>query len=181
MYLGGGYPELFAENLEANTTMRRQIKLLGESGMPIYAECGGFMYLCRHLVTREGQSHVMAGVFPFETHMQGRLSALGYREIRLLADTPIGPAGTIARGHEFHYSKFVFDRESNEVTAVYGSTDRSGTDRGCPGWLAPAAEMVKARKQNSARMHLEAIIGSMAEAYRAGEKVVRLHSGDPSL
>ncbi|MFO7840278.1 MAG: cobyrinate a,c-diamide synthase, partial [Desulfosalsimonadaceae bacterium] len=105
LYLGGGYPELFAGQLEANASIRQSIKALAESGMPVYAECGGFMYLCRKLLTRDGTACQMAGVFPFETRMQDRLSALGYREIRLLTDTPLGPAGMIARGHEFHYSK----------------------------------------------------------------------------
>jgi len=143
LYLGGGYPELFSRELEENTAMRRSIKTLAESGMPVYAECGGVMYLCRKLLTRDGTACQMAGVFPFETRMQDRLSALGYREIRLLTDTPLGPAAMIARGHEFHYSKFViheppFDRsdeKTDEIKAVYGSTDRSGADRGCPGWL----------------------------------------------
>lgn len=139
LYLGGGYPELFAGQLEANASIRRSIKALADAGMPVYAECGGFMYLCRKLLARDGTACRMAGVFPFETRMQERLSALGYREIRLLTDTPLGPAGMIARGHEFHYSKFVTNDPAHEgtdgITAVYGSTDRSGADHGCPGWL----------------------------------------------
>lgn len=103
--------------------------------MPIYAECGGFMYLCRRLVTSKERSHAMAGIFPFETRMQERLSALGCREVRLLADTPLGPAGMTARGHEFHYSKFVVGKAADEVKEVYGSTERTGAGQGCSGWL----------------------------------------------
>src|SRR6056297_676050 len=74
LYLGGGYPELFAGQLQANASMRRSIKALADAGMPVYAECGGFMYLCRKLLTRDGSACQMAGVFPFETRMQERLS-----------------------------------------------------------------------------------------------------------
>ncbi len=135
LYLGGGYPELFADQLSENVSMRETIRDLCDSGMPVYGECGGFMYLCRYLITKEGASHEMAGVFSFETRMQPRLASLGYREIRLLSDTPIGPAGTIARGHEFHYSKWASAGESSDAAPVYGATDKSGADRGCPGWL----------------------------------------------
>lgn len=135
LYLGGGYPELFAAALSENVSMRRSVYNLCTSGMPIYAECGGFMYLCRKLVTADSRPYDMAGVFAFDVCMQQRLAALGYREIEFIRDTALGPAGTIVRGHEFHYSHLVETDAPADVLPVYGATDKSGADRGCPGWV----------------------------------------------
>jgi cobyrinic acid a,c-diamide synthase len=73
--------------------------------LPVYAECGGLMYLSREIRDLEGQGHAMAGVFPFRVRMLPRFKALGYREVTLTADGLLGPAGTRVRGHEFHYSE----------------------------------------------------------------------------
>ncbi len=135
IYLGGGYPELFAEVLAGNTSMKENIRRLCESGMPVYAECGGFMYLCDHLVTTGGQKHEMAGVFPFETRMQSKLVSLGYREITFAGDTPVAPAGAKARGHEYHYSNLAEGSTPPQVKQVYETTDKDSKDRKCPGWL----------------------------------------------
>jgi cobyrinic acid a,c-diamide synthase len=123
IYFGGGYPELHAADLAANTILRRAVKAASRSGMPIYGECGGFMYLCAELVDGNGSAHPMAGCFPFRSRMLGRLKSLGYREIRLARETLLGPAGTCLRGHEFHYSE-------TEIEAgwqgVYQVSDRRG-------------------------------------------------------
>jgi cobyrinic acid a,c-diamide synthase len=105
LYLGGGYPELHAEALAANTTMREAIAAFARSGRPIYAECGGLMYLTRAIRTRDGRAHPMVGLIPCEAVMADRLEAIGYVEVTLEADTPIGPAGTRFRGHQFRYSR----------------------------------------------------------------------------
>lgn len=105
LYLGGGYPELFAAELAANSSMRRAIRSWAEAGRPIYAECGGFMYLCQGIVADAGVSHEMVGIFPVTARMRRSRAALGYRQIRLACDTLLGPAGTVLRGHEFHYSE----------------------------------------------------------------------------
>jgi len=99
LYLPGGYPELHAGRLAANAGLLAQIRDLALAGLPVYAECGGLMLLCREI---DGQ--VMAGVFPAQARMLPRRQALGYREVTLRQDGPLGPAGTLARGHEFHYS-----------------------------------------------------------------------------
>jgi cobyrinic acid a,c-diamide synthase len=104
IYLGGGYPELSAEALSANTGLRKQILELSLDGMPIYGECGGFMFLCREMVDATGKVFPMTGCFPFRTLMHSRLRSLGYREIMLSRPALIGNAGIRARGHEFHYS-----------------------------------------------------------------------------
>ena len=80
LYFGGGYPELHAATLAQNEALRRAVRAVSQAGMPIYAECGGFMYLCRELVDTEGASHPMTGCFPFRSRMMGRLKALGYMD-----------------------------------------------------------------------------------------------------
>jgi cobyrinic acid a,c-diamide synthase len=94
LYLGGGYPELHAQTLSNNAAMRAAI---ADFDAPVYAECGGFMYLTRAIVDLDGRSWPMAGVFPTVARMQPRLAKLGYVEVEL-------PSGKRARGHEFRHS-----------------------------------------------------------------------------
>lgn len=124
LYLGGGYPELFARQLSANQAMLRAIRERALAGLPIYAECGGLMYLCREISDLEGQKHTMAGVFPFSVRMLPRLQALGYREVTLTSDGLLGRAGTQARGHEFHYSEII--SEPADLPRLYQLTARRG-------------------------------------------------------
>jgi len=126
LYFGGGYPELFADRLAENRMLRLRIRESSAAGMPIYGECGGFMYLGREIHDIEGRSHSMTGCFPFVTRMYDRLRSLGYREITLAADTLLGPAGTILRGHEFHYSDLESFPESDSLQTVYVLSDRIG-------------------------------------------------------
>ena len=104
LYLGGGYPELHARQLSGNTTMLAAIRAFAVSGRPVLAECGGFMALTRSIIDLEGQSHPMAGVFPFVARMQARLRSLGYRRPTQTRGTMLGHASTVLHGHEFHYS-----------------------------------------------------------------------------
>ncbi len=124
LYLGGGYPELFARPLSDNRRMREWVNARSREGLPVYAECGGFMYLCDEIHDLSGDRHAMAGVFPYATRMLPKLKALGYREIRLTADTLLGPPGTTVRGHEFHYSERIGSAEG--VETVYAVADRKG-------------------------------------------------------
>jgi cobyrinic acid a,c-diamide synthase len=104
LYLGGGYPELHAGRLAENGAMRKAVRRFAEAGRPVYAECGGLMYLAETLEDAEGIAHPMAGVLPAAVRMRPRRMALGYTQVAFTRETPIGPAGAIARGHEFHYS-----------------------------------------------------------------------------
>jgi cobyrinic acid a,c-diamide synthase len=124
IYLGGGYPELFAGQLAANGSMRRHIREQSAAGMPMYAECGGFMFLCSELQDHQGRRFPMAGCFPFKTRMLPRLKALGYREVRLTRESIIGARGDVIRGHEFHYSETL--EASSTVEAVYQIASRNG-------------------------------------------------------
>ena len=112
LYLGGGYPELYAGALEGSPT-RHEIKKAAGDGMPIYGECGGLMYLCESVVSKDGDSeNKMAGVLPASTTMTGRLQALGYVEGDVVADNPVVARGSAIRGHEFHYSKMDCARDA---------------------------------------------------------------------
>lgn len=104
LYFGGGYPELHAVALAANVGLRTAVRDFGESGRPIYAECGGLMYLAVALEDLQGEVCPMVGLLPATVRMRPRRMTLGYTEVQFAADTPVGPAGAIARGHEFHYS-----------------------------------------------------------------------------
>jgi cobyrinic acid a,c-diamide synthase len=104
LYLGGGFPETQAEALAANTAVRDRVRTLAETGLPIYAECGGFMYLCQALEL-DGASYPMAGVFPLATHLCARPQGLGYSRATVDRPNPFHPVGTVLSGHEFHYSK----------------------------------------------------------------------------
>ncbi len=109
IYLGGGYPELYGKQLAANQTLRRQIQEAAEKGLPIYAECGGLMYLTRAIRDPEGCAYEMVGLFPTEARMLKKRKALGYVEVRLTRDCLLGERGMILRGHEYHYSELSHD------------------------------------------------------------------------
>jgi len=112
LYLGGGYPELYAEALERSKT-RSEIKKAAENGMPIYGECGGLMYLCESVVSKDGDSeNKMAGILPASTTMTGRLQALGYVEGDVVGENSVVERGRVIRGHEFHYSKMDCARDA---------------------------------------------------------------------
>jgi cobyrinic acid a,c-diamide synthase len=104
LYLGGGYPELFAAELAANQALLEQIKELIARGKPVYAECGGLIYLARSLRVGE-RSFPMLGVLDLEVELGARLAALGYIEVSAAADNILLAQGETARGHEFHYTR----------------------------------------------------------------------------
>jgi cobyrinic acid a,c-diamide synthase len=105
IYIGGGYPEAHAAELEANAAMRAEISAFAAQGGVIYAECGGLMYLCSQLRTLEGRDYSMCGVVPVRTEMCDRLQALGYVEAQTCRPSILGDAGVRFRGHQFRYSR----------------------------------------------------------------------------
>jgi len=109
IYLGGGYPELYAKELEASRT-REQIKKAADNGIPIYGECGALLFLSETLET--DRSYRMAGILGARSRMTDKLQALGYTEAQVVSDTPLSKKGTIIRGHEFHYSITECDRDA---------------------------------------------------------------------
>ena len=108
LLLPGGYPELYAEALSENTSMRSAVAAAIAGGMPCLAECGGFLYLHRELEDMEGASYPMAGVLDARAYRTPRLGRFGYITLTANADTAFLGAGESVRGHEFHY----FESES---------------------------------------------------------------------
>ncbi len=103
IYLPGGYPEIHAEKLASNAGMIRSLKAAVNSGLAVYAECGGFVYLTRGIDPGEGRPFSgLVDIFPVTARMLARKKALGYRQIGLMPKTF---NGTLLRGHEFHYSE----------------------------------------------------------------------------
>ncbi len=107
IYIGGGYPEIFAPELEANHSMRESVAKFHQDGRPIYAECGGLMYLTRGI-----NQHEMCGVFPYSSQMTKKPQALSYTISDVIEDNIILKKGETYRGHEFHYSKVTIEGKS---------------------------------------------------------------------
>ena len=123
IYLGGGYPEMYAERLEANSALMNEIKGFADNGLPIYAECGGLMALGQNIIDLEGKSHKMAGVFPWTSKMLSHRKSLGYREVKILNGCPFLERGEVIRGHEFHYSEII---PGSETKRSYMFLDNKG-------------------------------------------------------
>ena len=113
LYLGGGYPEEYAEALADNQEMQEAIRQFAKRGLPVYAECGGLMYLSQGIRTFDGKEYSMVGLLPKWSRMLGRLKSLGYVEVTLTADSLWGIRGESIRGHEFHYSELMGDPLEN--------------------------------------------------------------------
>ncbi|WP_254063899.1 cobyrinate a,c-diamide synthase [Granulicella sp. S190] len=134
LYLGGGYPELHAERLSSNRQMLEDVRAFTLSGRPVYAECGGMIYLSESLSTVDGVSYPMAGVLPLSMKMTGRLVQFGYVTVEFTEDCLLGQKGTAVRGHSFHYSCIV---TRGEVATNYrvqysmsGKEEREGFGQG---------------------------------------------------
>ncbi len=126
LYLPGGYPELFLDQLAQNGELVGQLCAAAEAGLPIYAECGGLLLLCEGL---NGQP--LCGIFPAQARLLVKRKALGYREVCFSEETPLGPAGTVARGHEFHYSELEMPES---ITRSYRLSRKGGVDLGWEGF-----------------------------------------------
>lgn len=118
VYLPGGYPELFAEPLSRNISMRQSIKTFAEKGGWIFGECGGMMYLTRQIES-DSHSFSMCNVFPFRATMEDAHLHLGYRALEL--------PGMTVKGHEFHYSEITDDGESEIYSSMTGQKSAKGT------------------------------------------------------
>ncbi len=131
-YFGGGYPEIHARALAENVGVVKALADRAGAGTPIYAECGGLMYLAAGLEDADGMLHSMVGVLPAAVSMRSPRLTLGYSEVRFVADTPLGAAGTTARGHEFHCS--TLGEVSPQVKRAYRVRGR-GRDEHAEGFL----------------------------------------------
>jgi cobyrinic acid a,c-diamide synthase len=129
LYLGGGYPELHAAALADNLAVRKAVRRFAEAGRPIYAECGGLMFLAESLEDAGGRLHPMAGVLPAAVRMRAHGLTIGYAEVTLTGDTLLGAAGTTMRGQEFHASALgpvpPSVRRLYRITAPAGGSQRA--------------------------------------------------------
>ncbi len=128
LYLGGGYPEAHAAQLAGNLSMHEAIRAFVEMGGPVYAECGGLMYLTQAIRSVTGERHPMVGVFPCEVQMFERLQALGYVEVETQTASMLGPVGTRFRGHQFRYSEVSPAPSPDLVEHAYKLQRRRGGD-----------------------------------------------------
>ncbi len=104
IYIGGGFPEIFASGLAGNKILKKDIKARSENGMPIYAECGGLMYLMEKIVDFEGREFPMAGIFPGIVRMDKKLRMLGYHTVKSISNNILCKKGAKTKGHVFHWS-----------------------------------------------------------------------------
>ena len=124
IYLGGGFPEIFARELSENKPMHLAIQDAVRREVPVYAECGGLMYLGQSLSDLEGVQHTMTGVIPAVSRMSSKRLTLGYRELEAMSDGPLLRKGQTVRGHEFHWS--TLDLPPDPAHSVYRVVDQDG-------------------------------------------------------
>jgi cobyrinic acid a,c-diamide synthase len=115
LYIGGGFPETHAAALAANESLRYDIKKAADEGLPVYAECGGLMYLGEKLIW-EGKTYPMAGVLPIIVGVSKKPEGHGYSIVEVRASNPFFNTGKILRGHEFHYSHILNVDEILQLT-----------------------------------------------------------------
>ncbi len=127
IYFGGGYPELYGEQLSANNSLIAEIRAFADRGGLIYGECGGFIYLGRTITDGKGKKYRMTGIFSIDFFMEKRFTKLGYRDVLLKKECFLGEKGTRLYGHEFHYSRM--ESEGTSLENVYES------DKKCKGFL----------------------------------------------
>jgi cobyrinic acid a,c-diamide synthase len=139
LYFGGGYPELYAAQLADNARLRKAVRqLVFDEACPVYAECGGLMYLAESLEDAEGRVHEMVGVLPARVTMRPPRLSLGYVEVTFTAATPLGGGGSTARGQEFHFS--TLSPVSGSVARAYSVVAPGGAPR-AEGYLMARALM----------------------------------------
>ncbi len=130
-WLPGGYPELHAGRLAAAARFRDRLRRFAET-WPVHGECGGYMALGESLIDASGVAHPMAGLLGVETSFEKRRMTLGYREARLASDGALGTAGSVLRGHEFHYATIVANGADDPfafVRDVYGAPESTAGSR----------------------------------------------------
>jgi cobyrinic acid a,c-diamide synthase len=133
LYFGGGFSDVFAAPLSRNRAFLDSLARAHQQGLSIYAECGGVLLLARSLRTGDAR-YDMAGVLPVDVAL-GDVPRSGYRDLRLMGDCLLGPAGTRLRGHEFHFSTLLSG--TDQFRAAYSMHDCDGEPLGCEGWASP--------------------------------------------
>lgn len=127
LYIGGGFPELYAATLADNKSIRQAIEVAAGRGMPVYAECGGLMYLGESIGDLQGNEYPMVGTIPVSSQIDSPRLSLGYRTVQALRDGPILRRGEIVRGHEFHWSVL---KNSADSARAYRILEKEGLREG---------------------------------------------------
>ena len=168
LYIGGGFPETNALKLAQNESFRVSLKDAADRGLPIYAECGGLMFLSEAIIMA-GQSYQMAGIFPLVFEMRQRPEAHGYTVVEVDHTNPFYPVGTLLHGHEFHYSAVLdYDEKENIFSAFKMKRGRGIADKrdgicyrnvlgtythihalGSPAWVSGLINMAKEYKEKN--------------------------------
>lgn len=175
IYIGGGFPEEFAAGIAANQLFLGGLRSAAAAGMPLYAECGGYMVLARSLTDRNGTVHEMAGIVPAHTVMQERRAALGYREVTALHDCLLLKQGERLRGHEFHYSVMSYpDREAR--TYAYESKGRGGSQP--EGYISGSIMAAYAHIHLASHLPAAARLVAACRTYRGRKQAVQQYDSD---
>lgn len=128
IFIGGGFPELHLDRLSENLSFLDSLRSFAASGKPIYAECGGYLYLGRSLTDFTGREVPLAGLIPMKAEMTKSLQGIGYRRGVFREDTFLGPRGTTVQGHEFRYSRVIYDHDQ-QFLPVYDLYKEGHFDR----------------------------------------------------
>lgn len=126
LIFGGGFPEMFLHELENNTSMKASIQKAAADGMPIYAECGGLMYLCEKIQGFDGETYDMVGLVPGTCVMQKKLQRVGYVTGTALRDSIIAKQGDTLKGHEFHFSTLECGDDFPWAYTLQGTRQKTG-------------------------------------------------------
>ena len=137
LLFGGGFPEMFLQQLADNQSMIDSIRTAAGQGTPIVAECGGYMYLCRSVTDFDGKQYSMAGLIAENCRMEKRLQTVGYVEATALVDNVLCQAGETLRGHEFHFSRMEPADSAQSSQAAFQIT-KNRTGLSAPGGFAGA-------------------------------------------
>lgn len=133
IYIGGGFPEVFASQLAENISLREAVKRYGQENTPIYAECGGLMYLTAAIRDFDGHEYPMAGLVPAKCIMEKKLVGMGYVTVEHLSENLLGPEGYTYRGHEFHYSRL--EPTAKEFNRAFKLTRNKTGESFCEGYM----------------------------------------------
>jgi len=169
LYLGGGFPEVYARELSENAPMRRAVAAAARGGMPVYAECGGLLYLARRLVAADG-TREMAGVLPLAGRMHDRLVALHYVTLEAEAETLLLRRGESVRGHEFHWSTV---EPEGSLALAYRTAGGRGIAGGRDGIVASSLLATYAHVHFAAKPEMAQRFVAACRAYREAARAPR--------
>ncbi len=164
LYIGGGFPEIFAAELENNKSLREAVKAKAEEYLPVYAECGGLMYLGRNLTWRD-QTYQMSGVLPFDVIMSDKPQGHGYVELEVSGENPYFNVGEVIRGHEFHHSKLL-NLELEQAGVAYSVKRGTGMGDGIDGLVYKNVLASYTHLHAVSVQHWASNLVSQAENYR---------------